>query len=78
MLDLSGSVTVLDAFCQVALEKVVHSPGSGGQGLLHRARESTRQDRNFKIPTDATETVSDIHTGVLYAGLLSECSTLTF
>lgn len=71
----SGFVIVLDTFCQVALEKGVHTP----KVSLHRALENTSQDHISKISADATENrLAPIHTGVPCARLHSKCFTLTF
>lgn len=41
---------------QVALEKVVHTPGNGCRVLLPRTLENARQDGNLKLSVNASET----------------------
>lgn len=71
----SGFVIILDTFCQVALEKGVHTP----KVSLRRTLENTSQDHISKISADAIENrLAPIRTGVPHARLHSKCFTLTF
>lgn len=75
---ISGFIIVLDIFCQISLEKGLHTPQEC-KALLHRTLENTRQDHNLKTSIDVIlNRVDHIYTGGLLYVRLYSCFTLTF